>query len=168
MNNEAFEMQEPQAKIRGGLQPWQIRLIQDAIADLVVGDMSLATLAANCGLTVAKFREAFTRSTGIPPTRWLNEQRIHHANHLIETADLSLAAIAERCGFNSLEHFRRCFASVTGRTPLQSLRDKRIDRVQDLLRTTAIPLEKIAEMCGFSSAKPLGQRVRASHWFDAD
>lgn len=43
--------------------------------------------------------------------------RIQRAEELLLSGSESIAAVAERCGYENAEHFYRQFKAVTGKTP---------------------------------------------------
>jgi AraC family transcriptional regulator len=101
----------------GGLAPWQLRRVRDMIDANLEGEISLARLAGDCGLSVSHFTRAFSRSTGMPPHRWLIQRRLEHAKRLMRTTRDPLAEIALQCGFSDQSHFTRSFAAAIGTTP---------------------------------------------------
>jgi AraC-like DNA-binding protein len=102
---------------RGGLAPWQERRAKELIATNLSGDLALADIARECGLSPAHFARAFKRSTRATPHGWLQLRRIDLAKTLIADRRLPLAQVALRCGFADQSHFTRTFARVVGSTP---------------------------------------------------
>jgi AraC family transcriptional regulator len=80
--------------IRGHLAPWQARRAKQFLNANLYGDVSLASAAAKCNLSVSHFAHAFR-----PPHRWLMERRIDAVTGLLLTSRLPLAEIASKCGF---------------------------------------------------------------------
>jgi AraC-like DNA-binding protein len=60
-----------------------------------------------------RFREVL----GMPPIRYLTEWRMHVARGLLGTADLGVAAVARRVGYESEEAFSRAFKRAHGVAP---------------------------------------------------
>jgi AraC family transcriptional regulator len=89
----------------------------------------LAELARACKLSPSHFARAFRQTTGQPPHRWLMEQRIEKAKQLLVDTPLSLAQIAQRCGFADQSHFTRVFAQLVQSSPGQWRRHWRRDPV---------------------------------------
>ncbi|MDG2520460.1 AraC family transcriptional regulator [Caulobacter segnis] len=116
--------QGPSAIVRGGLSAWQERRAREMIRDQLDGDLSVARMAAECGLSTAHFARAFRRSTGATPHGWLQASRIERAKHLLERTPLSLAEAALQCGFADQSHFSRVFKAVTGATPARWRRER--------------------------------------------
>jgi AraC family transcriptional regulator len=110
-------MQFPRPLVSGGLAPWQLRLARDTINANFEGQLSVGQIARECKLSVNYFAQAFTRSTGISPHRWLMQRRVDVAKDLMLTTDSSLVEISLKCGFSDQSHFTKVFAKATGETP---------------------------------------------------
>jgi transcriptional regulator GlxA family with amidase domain len=74
-------------------------------------------LARACGLPARSFGRAFTRATGLPPYRWLLQQRVNKAKDLLANSKLPLTEIAAACGFATAAHFVRVFTRQAGAAP---------------------------------------------------
>src|SRR5215204_1994942 len=109
---------EPRAA-RGGLAPWQLRRAKQILISRLDAPISLAELARACKLSPGPFARPFRQTTGQPPHRWLMEQRIEKAKQLLVDATLSLAQIAQMCGFADQSHFTRVFAQLVQSSPGQ-------------------------------------------------
>jgi AraC-like DNA-binding protein len=86
-------------------------------------DDGLAGLAGRVGLSPAYLSRLFAAQTGVPLTRYRNQQRLHRflAGYGDGTRTTALAA-ALAAGFGSYAQFYRVFRQETGRTPA-TLRD---------------------------------------------
>ena len=102
---------------RSGLAPWQLRTAKALMHTHLDGELSLARIAAECGLSTPHFARAFKASTGTPPHRWLMDQRIAESKRLLTDSSLSLTEIAIKCGFSDQSHFTRAFAAAVGAPP---------------------------------------------------
>jgi AraC family transcriptional regulator len=100
-----------------GLAPWQFRRIEAFIEANLDGDPSIVELARECGLSSSHFARAFSRTTGMPPHRWLMRRRVERAKHLLATGELELAQIALTCGFVDQSHLNRVFTRFEGCGP---------------------------------------------------
>ena len=107
---------EPRPR-RGGLAPWQQKRAKDILAAHLDGDLSLTSLARQCGLSTAHFSRAFRQSVGVPPHQWLMQRRVDHARELLASSPLSLSDIALACGFAGQSHFTRVFTRRVGLSP---------------------------------------------------
>ncbi len=110
-------MRVPVRRRRSSLADWQMRRATEMIADNLAGDLPLATLAQACGLSLSYFTRAFKQSMGVPPHRWLVQQRVARARAMLQETDMPLADIALACGFADQSHFTRVFAAHIGISP---------------------------------------------------
>ncbi len=76
-----------------------------------------ADLAAGVGRSPRYFARCFHASFGSTPRRWLVEQRIRQAAHLLRTSPDAIGAIAARCGCDNTSLFSRQFRAVMGCSP---------------------------------------------------
>jgi AraC-like DNA-binding protein len=123
---------------RGRLAPWQERRIKDLLMAHLDGDVSLDGIARECGISRSHLIRAFSRSTGLPPHRWLLVQRIDCARELLLSSELSIAEIASRLGFADQSHLTRAFGKILGYTP-GALRRSRAPRTDTVECATTIP-----------------------------
>lgn len=117
-------MQAP-PPVKGGLAPWQLRRATELLAAHLDGEVTLAAVAAQCGLSISHFTRAFKNSTGQPPHRWLLARRVDHAQSLLRASNASLSDIAAQCGFTDQAHFTRVFRRHAGLSPGEWRRQRR-------------------------------------------
>jgi transcriptional regulator of acetoin/glycerol metabolism len=110
---------------RGGLSPGALRRVREHIALHLHENLDIATLASHAGLSVYHFARAFKESVGMPPHRYLLEQRIRKAADLIEQTEQALVGVALAVGFADQAHFSRSFHALVGVTPSQYRRTHR-------------------------------------------
>ena len=67
--------------------------------------------------TPQHFSKVFKDISGITLTDYLNYVRIEKAVTFIQTTNMSITAIADKCGFNNIRSFNRIFKEITGTTP---------------------------------------------------
>jgi|SRR5579871_2606253 len=103
--------------IRGGLTPLQERRAKEYISANLSGDVPLADVASECGLSASQFGKAFRKSVGMPPHKWMVRQRVSLAKSLLRQGEMTLAQIALACGFSDQSHFTQCFSAWTGLSP---------------------------------------------------
>jgi len=108
---------EPRAEHRGGLSIRQLQHARDFVDAHLSENISLSDLAASCSLSVSHFARAFRLSTGMPPHRFLMEQRVARARELLTRTKLPLCVIAVECGFADQSHLTKVFRRVLGVTP---------------------------------------------------
>ena len=101
----------------GGLTPLQERRAKELLRANLAGNIRLADLARECGLSASQFSRAFRKSVGVPPHRWLLQERIERAKIFLRETETSLAGIALATGFSNQSHFTRSFSAWTGISP---------------------------------------------------
>jgi AraC-like DNA-binding protein len=101
----------------GGLARRQERLAKEMLASRLDGGLSMAEIAAACGLSRSHFARAFRASTGQSPMQWLQAQRVDAACALMAQSGRTLAEVAAACGFADQSHFARVFRQVKGMAP---------------------------------------------------
>lgn len=90
-----------------------IRLLQSNLARQV----SMAELAANCGMSRSHFDREFCRHVGMPPRRFQMQCRMAEARSLLEGTRLGIAEIAELLGYQDVYFFSRQFKQQSGVSP---------------------------------------------------
>ncbi len=115
----------PEEQSRGGLAPWQERLVKDLLLDDLASDTSLSDLARACGISSRHFSRAFRATNGLPPHRWLLERRVERAKFLLENSSTEISHIARECGFADQSHLTRLFRQLIGTTPAAWRRSRR-------------------------------------------
>jgi transcriptional regulator GlxA family with amidase domain len=79
--------------------------------------VDLAALAARARMSVRTFTRRFRDETGQSPARWLAEQRVDRARHLLETTDLPVDQVARYAGFGTAAALRAQMAAAVGVAP---------------------------------------------------
>jgi AraC-like DNA-binding protein len=88
-------------------------------------EIKLDTIAAKAAMTKNAFCKYFKKRTNKTYITFLNEIRIEEAcKSLLSNEDISIAAVAESCGFKNMANFNRKFKQVKGMTPSDFKRDK--------------------------------------------
>jgi len=80
--------------------------------------LTLDDLARHAGTSVRTLTRHFREETGQSPLRWLTQQRVHRARHLLETTDVSVDRVAEQAGFGSATSLRQHLHAAIGVSPL--------------------------------------------------
>jgi len=80
-------------------------------------DVSVDELAARAHLSPRTFARRFKAETGSTPHAWLTQQRVQHAEQLLEDTDEPIERIARLCGFGSATLLRHHFVRQRGTTP---------------------------------------------------
>jgi transcriptional regulator GlxA family with amidase domain len=102
---------------RGGLASWQLRMACERLEHEADLGTAIHAAAAACHLSRSHFSRAFKASTGLSPTHWRLEQRVRHAQTLLEVPDLALVDIAAECGFADQSHFTNVFSRFRRQSP---------------------------------------------------
>ncbi len=79
--------------------------------------LSVADLAAACGLGTTSFAKSFRGATGVTPHRYLRRARIDRACELLRTTALPVGDVAITVGFRGQSHFCTAFSQERGMTP---------------------------------------------------
>lgn len=82
-------------------------------------DLGVELLAARAAMSPRTFMRHFRSATGTTPLDWILRQRIHLAQRLLETTDLSLELVADRAGFGSPVTMRHHFGQRLQTSPVQ-------------------------------------------------
>lgn len=102
---------------RSPLQAPLLRRTDEYIRAHLGEDISVATLAALCGMRADTFARRFRAATGKAPYAYALACRIEHAQCLLRTSSSALATIALDLGFASQSHFTTAFRRAVGVTP---------------------------------------------------
>lgn len=115
--------QQPAARAQPSFSPQSWARIEGEIEARLAEPLTVAMLAASCGLRETRFLQAFRAQTGMSPYRYVLGKRIDHARHLLVASKLSLAEIALACGFSDQAHMTASLSRHLGRTPGTIRRD---------------------------------------------
>lgn len=107
----------PEPVARGGLSPWQQRVVTAYIEEHLAEPISLAVLAGLARLSTFYFCRAFKQSFGVPPHRYHTNRRIERAKALLANAEPSVTDIGLTLGFSETSSFSAAFRKATGLTP---------------------------------------------------
>lgn len=102
-------------RVRGGLAPWQVKKVCDALAD--EPHYSLSDLASLVAMSPWHFCRAFQVATGTSPLRYQRAMIMERARHALEHSDHSITEIAFDLGYSSSQAFARAFRRCTGFAP---------------------------------------------------
>ncbi|MEV4416645.1 helix-turn-helix domain-containing protein [Catellatospora sp. NPDC049609] len=80
--------------------------------------LDLDQLARHARMSVRTFTRRFRDETGLSPGRWLTQQRVEHARHLLESTDLPVDQVADRAGFGTAVSLRQHLRASIGTAPL--------------------------------------------------
>ena len=79
--------------------------------------LSVAELAAACGISEVYFRKIFLDKMGMSPKEHIIAMRMDYAKQLLAAGQLSVGEVATLCGYAEVCHFSREFAARVGISP---------------------------------------------------
>jgi transcriptional regulator GlxA family with amidase domain len=79
--------------------------------------VTLDEIASYAGTSPRSLNRKFREQAGMTPLQWLLRQRVHRAEELLETTDLSIEQIAAHCGFGTSISMRQQFAKHIKTSP---------------------------------------------------
>ncbi|SDU27335.1 GlxA family transcriptional regulator [Gordonia westfalica] len=88
--------------------------------------LTVARLASRASMSTRGFVRNFKLVTGTTPAQWVLQQRLDRARVLLETTDLGMDGIAQRCGFGSSVTMRQNFAAAFATSPTSYRRQFRV------------------------------------------
>lgn len=86
--------------------------------------LSLQEYAALCGLSLSAFKREFAKIYNAPPKKWINEERLKHADYLLRNTQKNVNEVADECGFESASYFIKQYKNQYGDTPKNAQRTK--------------------------------------------
>lgn len=93
-----------------------IKIIQKNIHN---PDFSVADIVKELKISEVHFRRLFRKTHNTSPMKYVTSLRIEKAKEYLRLKELSVAEIAEKCGFASSYYFSRVFKEETGLTPTE-------------------------------------------------
>jgi AraC-like DNA-binding protein len=78
---------------------------------------TIATLAANVGMSRAVFAARFKEIFGVAPITYLTRHRLLQAQQLLQNSAMSVAQVAQKVGYESEASFNKVFKRLVGHTP---------------------------------------------------
>jgi AraC family transcriptional activator FtrA len=79
--------------------------------------LTVPDLAARSAMSPRTFARQFLAVTGTTPHQWLQRQRVHRAQRLLETSDLSIESVAADSGFCTAGNLRKHFSRIMHTSP---------------------------------------------------
>ena len=81
------------------------------------GDLGVAALAAEYGMSRSHFSHFFRARTGQSPARVMTQARVQRAAQMLHQGEASLKQVADACGFANANHFNRVFQRFLHMSP---------------------------------------------------
>ncbi|MET1075610.1 MAG: helix-turn-helix domain-containing protein, partial [Umezawaea sp.] len=79
--------------------------------------LDLRALADHVSMSVRTFTRRFREETGLSPGKWITQQRVDRARHLLESTDLPIDEVARRSGFGTGAALRQQMGAALGIAP---------------------------------------------------
>jgi transcriptional regulator GlxA family with amidase domain len=79
--------------------------------------VSLEEMAEHARMSVRTFTRRFREETGTSPRQWLLQQRVAHAQVLLESTDLGVETVARRSGLGTATALRQHLHAAIGVAP---------------------------------------------------
>jgi AraC family transcriptional regulator len=109
----------PRRLARGGLAPWQQRIVATCVEEHLAETIPLTALAKLVDLSPYHFCRAFKQSVGVPPHRYHAKRRIERAKTMLQQRERSVTEIALTLGFSDTSSFSTAFRHTTGSAPTE-------------------------------------------------
>ena len=94
-------------------------MLEDYMKSHLSEDLSLKELAKVCNLNATYLHKLYTKAFGQTPANRVLIHRINAAKRALLASELSMEAVAAKCGFSSQAYFCCCFKKAMGITPSQ-------------------------------------------------
>lgn len=97
-------------------------LVQHIIARVdfdLTADLSLKANAEALNVNASYLSTLFKKETGLTLTDYVNRKRVEHAIYLLNSTDMPISAVGQRCGIQDDNYFTKIFKKYTSITPKQ-------------------------------------------------
>ncbi|MBL8873032.1 MAG: helix-turn-helix domain-containing protein [Planctomycetaceae bacterium] len=105
--------------VRTGEIPKAFAEVLEAFEQTPAMELTPALLAARSKLSTARLARLTKKLFGLTPSQLIVKTRITIASRLLRETQLSVAAIAQQCGYSDQSAFTRSFRQASGVTPLE-------------------------------------------------
>lgn len=96
-----------------------ISLKNEMYANLAVHDFSVTEAMKKIGFHIDHIRRCFKQETGVTPLEYLTNMRLNYAQELLlQETFISVADVAEKCGYHDSFYFSKIFKQKFGVSPL--------------------------------------------------
>jgi len=94
-----------------------IRKAKDMVVELADRSLDVPNLARQLGVGYSWLRQTFKRHTGLAPGQYHMQVRLHKAQQLLETTDMTVQQISASLAYDTQNYFSRIFKKHTGHWP---------------------------------------------------
>ena len=94
-----------------------IRSAISCMEEQYAGPLTLSDVASRAGISSEYLSRLFKEETGVKFVVYLNNLRLKHALHLLETTNLKVYEVAEQVGYSNLSYFSTVFKKNFGQNP---------------------------------------------------
>lgn len=109
----------------------KMRKVYDFINENYQEDISLDMLGSMFYMHPTNISKCFHKCYGMTLNKFINSVRICKAQYLLETTDMSVSAIADYTGFNSVNAFITKYREILNKTPLQYRKEFRMFKMNE-------------------------------------
>lgn len=102
---------------RGGMPKRKLERAISYIHDHLAEDLTIEAISDKLEMIQYYFSRLFKQAIGVSPYRYVLEQRIEAAKHLLKKTPLPISIISERVGFANQNQLTIQFRNLTGATP---------------------------------------------------
>ena len=102
----------------------RIEAARDAVMRSLEKPWSLNEMAKLCGYSQSRFSALYSARFGCSPKADLLSARLENARQMLLYSGLSVSAIAEANGFQSIYYFSKYFKKQTGLSPSEFLKNE--------------------------------------------
>jgi AraC family transcriptional regulator len=118
LRNYSSAVKRPK-RVDGGLSTIAANRVREYLHEHFRRKLAISELAATCGLSPGYFTQAFAKTFGMPPHRYVLELRLDFAEKLLAGTDMPVAEIAFLSGFSSQSHLTNVMKTHRDKTPRQ-------------------------------------------------
>jgi len=112
LHDEVFARSAPEQSVSHPMQPVIDHVLAHLEADLPVDE-----LAAISSMSRAHFSRAFKDTVGLPPARYVLDQKLQATAKLLANTGLPIKEVALSCGFADANYFSKVFRRAYGHSP---------------------------------------------------
>jgi AraC family transcriptional regulator len=105
------------SEARGSNAPVWLKRVRELLNDSYLDAPGLTSLAGIAGVHPVHLSREFHRHYRMTIGEFVRQRRVEHASELLSNSELSLAEIANACGFSDQSHFCSLFKKHCGVTP---------------------------------------------------